>query len=164
MNEVQKSVAHPPSTRVEVLCGSQQVTIRPWTMAQRAELRPRVADVLDRIMQTQANPQAMNLAHLFVVAENEIAEIVRATVEMPEGLTWDQLLWEDLPTLAQAIWETSIVREDGGGLAGKVMGVVAQAMNSKQVLEAMSILPPPTGTNSSASPSSPDVGAPTPNA
>lgn len=162
--KVEQSVAHPPVARIEVMCGAHTVSIRPWTMAQRAELRPRVADIIDRIMQLQMTPATVDLAQLFVHAENEIAEIVRASIELPDGLTWDQLLWEDLPSLAQAVWEIAIVRADGGGLAGKVMGVVAEALSSKTVLDALLTSQQPSATSSSDSPSLPDAGAPTPSA
>lgn len=145
---VEKSVAHPPCVRVEVMCGAHKVTVRPWTMAQRSELRPRVADLVARVMELRVNPMALDLAKLFVTAENEVAEIVRASVEMPEGLTWDELLWEDLPSLAQAVWEIAVVREDGGGLAGKLMGVAAEALSSKTVLDALSTSQQPNATSS----------------
>jgi hypothetical protein len=119
------SIVHAIGVEVPVLGGAHKVRVRPWRMAQRAELRPKVAALLDRIETERLTQGTATFAKLLTVAEAEIAEVVRASVELPPGVAWDDLLWpEDLITLGQAVWETSVVRKDGTGAAGKVIGVL----------------------------------------
>lgn len=155
------TTVHPLVREVPVQAGACKAKIRPWTMAQRAELRPRVAAMLSKVLEFEKNPLGVDLADLFGYAEDELAEICRATVQLPEGVVWDDLLWEDLPILVQAVWDVCVVRGDGGGLAGKMGGALAGALQS---VARLSKTPPQQSEPSSpASPSSPDAGAPTPN-
>ncbi len=119
------SIVHAIGVEVPVQGGAAKVRVRPWRMAQRAELRPKVAALLDRIEKQREGGLPTTLGALFELAEAEIADVVRASVELPEGVTWDDLFWpEDLVDLAQAVWETSIVRADGKGALGKLAGVL----------------------------------------
>lgn len=160
------SLAHPASRLVPVCGGAHEVRVRPWTMAQRAELKPRLSALLSRVQELEGDLTTLNLATLFNHAEEEIYHIVRASVVLPEGLTWDELDWEDLPSLAQAVWEISVVRMDGGGLAGKLVGVLVGAVQRAAVHAQLKSPPRSTKKSSPApssagSPSSPADGAPT---
>lgn len=128
MNEKVEGL-HPVRVGVPVCNGTRRVHVAPWTMAQRRELKPRVAAVVQRVMELNASPGQVDLAALFTHAEDELHEVARASVQLPDDLAWDDLLWEDLPTIVQAIWETSIDRGDGGGMAGKLGGVAASLLN-----------------------------------
>ena len=88
--------------------------------------------------------------------------IARLTAELPQGLSWDDLLWEDGASIIQAIFETSILTSGGEGLAGKIMGVFIPLLEGV----ARQSLPKPNGkgSKSPASPSSPTDGGPTPKA
>ncbi len=122
MDEEEGTLAHRVARVVDVCGGEFKVKVRPWVMSQRAELKPKLAKLLERV---QAGSGDLSLASVIVEAEEEIVEIAKATAEMPEGLTWDELLWEDLPSIAQAIWETSVVTLGGGGIAGKALALLA---------------------------------------
>lgn len=130
---IEQVSAHRPGRRVPVMGGAANVIVRPWTMKQRAELKPLLAAVVSRIAPSDATSPSFSLPSLMLAAEDELCEIARATAEMPTGVSWDDLHWEDLPTIIQAIWETSIVTIAGGGLAGKVMSLLAGAMRTVAV-------------------------------
>ena len=118
------SVAHPPIREVELTNGGT-VKLRPWSMAQRAELRPQISSMLDELAVLESGPGTLSgasMAKLFVKFEDKITQIVRDSIpigELSEEL-WDAMAWEDIPTLAQAIWETNVARADGGGILGKL--------------------------------------------
>ncbi len=170
MKKVKGSLAHPGYTVVKLQGGNLEGKVRPWTMAQRAELKP----ILMRLLETlggldRKENQDLSLAAVFSEAEEEFMVLAEMSVELPSDVKWDELYWEDGPTIVQAVWETSLAREDGQGLMGKVMGVLGTALTSAlQAQSAKSPAPqksPSTSknSNSAASPSSPDGGAPTPN-
>ncbi len=114
---------------VELRGGSLRVPVRPWTLAQRDELRPLLAGLLSRVQEltAQGKLETLSLHSLFLEAEAELFALVRASVVLPEGEEWGALWYEDLPILAQAVWETSVVRAGGGGLLGKLVGVLSEA-------------------------------------
>lgn len=150
--------AFPNIRRVPVQGGKHEVLVAPWTMAQRRELKPALTKLIERFVSMQGGVQNIDLAALFDQAEDELIAVARATAQLPPGLTWDELYWEDLPNIVQAIWETSIQRADGGGLMGKLSGVLVQAINAAR-LKTNPIPQPSTGPKSPVSPSSPVDGA-----
>lgn len=172
MKKIEGSAVHPGYSLVPVLDGAAQAKIRKWTMAQRADIKPRLAAVLMKIADLRSNTAQFTLPGFFTEAEDEIAEICRVSVELPEGISFDDLHWADLPVLAQGVWDTNIVTEDGGGLAGKLISLVAPVL--AQLNEAgagaqanspsPSPAPKPKTPNSPASPSSAGGGESTPNA
>lgn len=173
MNQIKGTLAHPGYSEVPVGPeGKITARINKWTMAQRAELKPQLARLIERIMSVKASPD-LDLAVLFDSAEDEIAQICRLCTILPEGKSFDDLLWEDLPVLAQAIWETNIITEDGGGVAGKLTSLLApllaQVFKSGQMRAlALAMAESQSKTASKQrqpdSPSSPGGGEPTPSA
>lgn len=112
---------------VEICGGDHRVLVRPWTLAQREELRPLLADLILRVSKIEKGAE-LRLERLFLEAESELFAIVRASVQLPDDMEWGALWWEDLPSLAQAVWQTSVVRGESGGLLGKVGGVLSEAL------------------------------------
>lgn len=152
------SAAFPRKVAVKVCEGRHEVTVRPWTMAQRRELKPQLAQLAVRLggfQSAMTEDSADTLAALFNHAEEELAEITRVSVQLPEGLTWDELLWEDLPNLVQAVWEVCIAPADGGGLAGKLVAVAGRLLTLASAKQTS------TQPNVPASPSSPAAGGAT---
>ncbi len=143
--------------------GLHQVAVRPWTMAQRRELKPFLADLITKVLtldDLKNRPKGAELAEIFMVAEDELMQVVQSTVanDLPKEVSWDDLYWEDLPILAQAIWDTSISRGANGGLAGKLAGALAKV----GLLRANQTLPPLKQPNSADSASSQEDGEPMP--
>jgi hypothetical protein len=127
-------VAHPPVIEVP-LGGALEgtvITIRPWTMGLRAQLRPKVAAVLRELAALRSAGAQLEdqLITLFLEAEEVATQVVRATIPTDDlsADQWDRMLWEDMPALAQAIWDLNIQREDGGGVGGKIIAVMGPAM------------------------------------
>jgi hypothetical protein len=93
-------------------------------MAQRAELRPKVTDLLGELAKLEGGTLAnLGLADLFMAMEDQVVMLVRASVPLDQlsAEEWDAMAWEDVPTLAQAIWELNVARPDGGGILGKLL-------------------------------------------
>jgi hypothetical protein len=121
-------VAHPPTQKVELSTG-KKLTLRPWTMAQRAELRPRIGKLLEELAKLEGGEQGFSaeaplgqrLAGLFMALEDEVTEIVRESIPLTalSAEEWDAISWgDDVPTLAMAIWELNLARP--GGVMGKL--------------------------------------------
>ncbi len=121
-----------PTRMVEVKGGSAKVAVRPWTMAQQDELFPLVAQLVDvYVKRISAGEEGVSLAELMVQCHREVSQIVRRTVAPgleDARLEWDDLDGEDLYTLAQAVWETSIQRPGGGGQLGKLLTMAGPAI------------------------------------
>lgn len=118
------SIAHPPVLEVPILGGQATARIPKWTMAIRAEVKPRIAALFKRIATPGTDASVGSLADLFMVAEDELVAICRIAVQLPPGLSWDEVLWEDIPVLVQAVWEHNVVTPDGKGIAGKLAPMV----------------------------------------
>jgi len=126
LDKLNGTVAHPGFTKVKLRGGEYEGKVRPWTMAQRAEIKPALGAILERVESMRNGREVdVSLPTLFLKAENEIAELCRISVELPVGVSWDDLFWEDLANIAQAVWETNIVTGNGGGLAGKLLGLLS---------------------------------------
>jgi hypothetical protein len=160
MKKVKGSLAHPGYTVVKLQGGSLEGRVRPWTMAQRAELKPILLELLELLSGLDKPNGELSLAAIFSEAEDEFTEIARLSVELPKDAVWDDLYWEDVPVIIQAVWETSLVRDNGTGLMGKVMGVLATALTAavQQAKDAQSNQSMSTSSKPVDSPSSPDAG------
>lgn len=124
MNEkLNGTAAHPGFTKVKLKGGEIEGKIRPWTMAKRAELKPALGAIIARVEDLRGD-EGFSFPKLLMEAEEELIQIAQVSVELPEGVTFDELLWEDLPNLVQAIWETNIITEAGGGLGGKLVSLL----------------------------------------
>lgn len=132
-------------------------------MAQRAALKPRLQDIMTRVTALTDKPAMELLPTLFVEFEDELIDIARESAQLPEDIEWNDLDWEDGAALVQAVWETSILRPDGGGMLGKLMGL---AKIGATIVPKTGGLSQPTKSGvptPSDSHSSPDVGEATQN-
>lgn len=128
------AVAHPPILEPE-LSNGKTVKLRPWVMAQRAELRPRIGELLAALSKLEGGLKGLAgapLKELFMSAENEISGIVRASISLAQmsDEEWGQMPWEDLPVLAQAVWELNVARPDGGGVLAKLAAALGMILGS----------------------------------
>ena len=168
--------AHPPQRSIPLSTG-KIVKVRTWTMAQRAELRPKIVALLERFSEIElgADITALGsaLVPLFIQAEDEVVEIVRDSIprDALSDEEWGALAWtEDIPLLAQAIWELHF--SSPGGIVGKVMGGLASQIAARRAARtpagpngSPSQTPPrPTTSKPGASVSSLDGGGPIPSA
>ena len=175
------SIAHPPTQEVELKSLGKTIALRPWTMGQRAELRPKIAILLAKLGDLQGGTErieTMQMADAFVTMEDEVSKIVRASI--PEKVLsedeWIEMAWEELPILAQAVWQLNVARSDGGGLLGKLgAGLGAAMANALELASRDQVGAKSNGAQSQTpkkpvtlkrvgSPSSLTDGAPTPSA
>lgn len=126
------TTSHPRFIEVPVNGGEQKVTVRKWKMRTRAELRPRLTDLFMKLAALEGVTLNLGLAEIFMHAEDECAHIARESVTMPEGLEWDDLDWENLPDIVQAVWTLNVVGPDGSGIAGKVVGLLGPILSTRQ--------------------------------
>lgn len=135
MSEPQ-SVIHPYAKRVPLRGGSVFVIVQPFSMVTARAVRPIIVRILQGI--TAAGDQ-LDLAEIVEKYEADVLEIVQRAVDLPASdlpstLNWSTLDYEDFLNLAQAVWETSILRADGGGILGKVLGLTAGALRIRRGL------------------------------
>jgi hypothetical protein len=145
------TIAHPRVMDVEVLSGERHVTIRKWKMRDRAELRPRLAALFQKIVSLEGAKMDIGLAEIFMHAEDECAAIAETSTSMPPGLAWGDLDWEDLSAIVSAVWILNVAGPDGSGMAGKVGSLLGPMLSTNQTESK------PSGPDSV---SSPDDGAP----
>ncbi len=116
------AVAHPPEVTIEI--GGRSLTLKPWTMAQRVKIRPVLGALLGHLSLLDGGFAKLGnagLVDLFLVAEEQIAAICRASLgDLVTEAEWDEMAWEELPVIAQALWSLNVVRPDGGGVLGKL--------------------------------------------
>ena len=175
------SIASPPTREVS-LSGGPKVRIRPWTMAQRDDLRPKVVALLEQVSELQGgftSALSLNLVMLFIKVEDEVCDIVRHSIPLDElsETQWGVMEWADLPNLAQAVWELNVARSDGlmgkvaAGLGSMLGNALVQAAQTQAGVEtdpetgelSLSSIPKSETTlRPVPSPSSPDAGAATP--
>jgi hypothetical protein len=145
------TISHPQNVEVQVLSDTRHVTVRKWKMRDRAELRPRIASLFEKLASMESVSLDVGLAQIFLHAEEECEHIARVSTAMPADLEWDDLDWEDLASIAQSVWLVNIVGPDGGGMLGKVGSLLGPLLSTKQTESK------PSGP---VSVSSPDDGAP----
>ena len=124
------TIAHPRNVEVPVLGETRHVTVRKWKMRDRAELRPRLAGLFEKISGMEGIQVGTALADVFMHAEDECAHIAKASTTMPEDLEWDDLDWEDLAAIVQSVWLLNVVSPDGGGMMGKVLSLLAPLLST----------------------------------
>ncbi len=124
------AVAHPPEVTIELGC--HRITLKPWTMAQRVRIRPVLSELLGHLSTLEggfATLGRQGIVDLFLVAEDQIAEVCRASLAgLITDEEWDALAWEELPVIAQALWTLNVARPDGGGILGKLGAGLGNAL------------------------------------
>lgn len=130
--EPNQTKAYNEPIRVPINGGEYTAKIRRWTMKDRAEFRPLLAAVLEKVAASPGS-DVTNIAQVFLAAEDEMFEVARAAAELPDGLEWDDLGWPDGMSLVQAVWETNIMSVDGGGIMGKSLGMLANVLRILRV-------------------------------
>ncbi len=126
------TTSHPAVLEVAVLSNERHVTVRKWKMRDRANLRPRLLALFQKLADVQGNAVNLGMTEMFMHAENECAEIAQASTTVPDGLTWDDLDWEDLPDIVQAVWTLNVAGPDGGGLVGKVGSLLGPLLSTTE--------------------------------
>jgi len=126
------TTSHPATLDVAVLNGERHITVRKWKMRDRATLRPRLVALFQKLVEVQGTALNMGMTDIFMHAEDECAEIARASCSVPEDIEWDDLDWEDLPDIVQAVWTLNVASPNGGGLVGKVGSLLGPLLSTTE--------------------------------
>jgi len=115
---------------IPIMGGARSLTVRPWTMETQDETMPLVAALVDRWLEwNESNEKAttFSLGALLLNFHREVSVICERSVrdELRDmGIVWKDLWGDDIYAIAQAVWLTSIMRADGGGMVGKGMALL----------------------------------------
>lgn len=121
----------PRIIEVPICGGTKRLVVRPWSMEQQDEIFPLVSALIDEYVAWQGKPDAVSMGEIILRFQKEVAIICERTVApqlAEQDLVWGKLWGEDLFGIAQAIWDTSIVRPGGGGMLGKAMTTLGPAL------------------------------------
>lgn len=132
--EAEAEVLHPH--RVVTLSNGLDVIVSPWGLEEGGRQTARVVSLVQKIQsgvgEAQRKQDAMTA--LLDHAQGDILQIVRHTVGWSdEELKANVQTFEDLLDLWTAVWETSLVKPEGGGTLPKVLRLLGQttsAMNA----------------------------------
>lgn len=108
-----------PFKDVELQCG-EKVVVRQWDIDTGAILTGRVARLIQKLRGEGAEVEIDKLLEL---AAEECKDIVRITIGWSEDDFHNKLTFEDFLDLLQAVIDTSLVREDGGGALPKIVAL-----------------------------------------
>lgn len=118
-----EGIAHPRSRDIACRGGEFTITVRPWTMGQRAEWRPRVEELLSRLSGLAAVSDGKEIVALLLECEDLAARIAEVSVaRYPEGKGFGDLELADCWAVCQAVWELNFQLENGP--VGKLIGLI----------------------------------------
>lgn len=170
MEEKTGSLACPMTVEVPIRGGQHTLVISPWSMELHDLCFPIVTKLIEFWIESQNQGSTpMSLGKMITVYKVDVTRICQLTVkdQLDElGLTWAKSLYgEDLFGIADAIWRTSIVRPDGGGVMGKAMGllgplILAQVQKTKTLGSESDNASPPSQSTPNTSPTSRPPGSP----
>lgn len=105
------------------LANGDRVFVEPWGLATGKKLGPVVADLLARA----GGVSAVDFSSLVRTSQEEVEFLVRETLGLTKAEADEKLAYEDLFTVFQAVVEVCLLREDGGGVLGKVLALAGRA-------------------------------------
>lgn len=112
-----------PIREVELQSG-RKVVVRQWDIETGAVLTPRVVRMMQR-MQEAGLAGTVEIAEIIGVAIHECKPIVAETIGWTEDELDQRASMDDFFDLFQAVIDTSLMREDGGGALKKIVGLAA---------------------------------------
>lgn len=116
-----------PEREVALLSG-EKVIVKPWSLKTGRLMRKRLAGLIEQVQAGTAEGMAADLPSLIENFEQDVILIVRDTIGWSdEQMESNKICYEDLVTLAEAIVRVCIIREGGGGIVGKAMGLAKGA-------------------------------------
>lgn len=126
------------------------VEVKPWSIALGRKLLPKCAEVFGEVQQSAAADQELNAETLIDTAMESCIEIVAETIGW-EVAQVEALTLEEVIDLIQAVLDVCVIREDGGGVLGKLLGLVGKAGGIQtQVVQAMTNRSTPKSTGPKA--------------
>jgi hypothetical protein len=124
--EDEKPTTTFPEREIKLLSG-KYVTIRPWSLSLGRRMRKRIVKMFTEAQEVRKSEEEVDVAAIFDHFEDEIIEVIRETLGVESEWMDENLRYEELFVLAQAIFEVCLFRsDDKGGLMGKVLGMASQ--------------------------------------
>ena len=121
-----------PAVEVRLLSG-EMVEVKPWSLKLGRQMRDRITSLFERARET-GQLQDFDVVQLVGQFETDIYHIVRDTIGKDDTWMEEHLAYEDQFTLAQAVVDVCIIRADGGGALGKLLGAVEGAFGGDRGL------------------------------
>lgn len=118
--KISSTVAFPEHP-VKLLNG-KTVVVKPWSLKNGRLIRQKITDTFDALQAAGKTPGS--LTEVFDMCEQQVVEIVRDTLGVDDAWMEENLAYEDLFTLAQAVVEVCLLRGGKDGVLGKVMGAM----------------------------------------
>lgn len=144
------SVAHRRARLIQCAGGDFTVTVRPWTMAKRADWRPRVVALVQRVMAftKPEGAESRSFVEWLLECEAEAALVAEASISSySDGKSFGDLELADVWTVCQAIFELNFPQD---GPVGKVTGLLRTIAEKalRDALRSPASSPPPSSKSS----------------
>lgn len=130
------------------LQSGRKVVVRQWDIETGSVLTARVVKMMERLREEGVSGGAngeIEIGQILQVALAECVGIVAETIGWTEEQLNERASMDDFYDLLQAVIDTSLVRPDGGGALGKIVGLAG-------VLAPLAGLQPPPPSTSSSEP------------
>jgi hypothetical protein len=106
-------------TRVTLLTG-ERPTIRPWSIEQRDDILPLLANLVTTIQKAGADAYDLDASAFLLKHSTEIDELAQLTLGWDDA-KWRTLTLEDSLLLTRTVLDVCIIRPDGGGPLGELL-------------------------------------------
>ncbi len=115
-----------PDKEVRLLSG-ESVIVSPWPIKRGRIQTQRVFEIGQKLSEHLGAEEVKEagVAEALDFCEEEVALVVRDTLGWTDEQLDERCAFEDLLDLAQAVWDTSVAREGGGGVLPKLMRLMA---------------------------------------
>lgn len=131
---------------IDVELGSgQKVVVQQWDIDTGAVLTARVVSLMEKI---RGQTGEIELNELIAVARDECMDIVATTIGWTRSELSKRATFEDFLVLLQAVIDTSLIREDGGGVLPKVVDLAGALGHLAGVVRGTSPSQPPSTSSS----------------
>lgn len=134
-----------PFIDVELQNG-EKVVVMQWDIDTGAVLSARVVSMMQKI---QGQTGTIELAELITQAKGECFDIVAKTIGWSVGELRAKATFEDFMDLLQAVIDTSLIREDGGGALPKIVALAGALVPLAGMGSPMAPASPARSTSSS---------------
>ena len=113
-----------PVREVELQSG-RKVIVRQWDIETGAVLTPQVVRMMQRMQEAGLSGE-VEIAEIIAIAIRECKTIVAETIGWTEGELDQRASMDDFYDLLQAVFDTCLMREDGGGALKKIVALAAE--------------------------------------
>ena len=143
-----------PFQTVELSTG-EKIDVRQWDIDTGARLTGRIVSLMQKVQESRMTGE-IEPDQLLMIAKDECVDIVCGTIGWSREKLFARVPFEDLLALLDVVANQNLVREDGGGVLPKIVGLAGVLGPLGGLTGSASASPPP-----STSSSGPDTPSPT---